>query len=106
MHESVCANVCVARPLVHLQKTKVSQPHNDASAHNEHLFVIVSHKWSKKEEKKENKKGNESKKEKNAWGSRGIKYELMERSLCTAATAKKIKTLIKLLLLAPRYIWT
>lgn len=49
---------------MHLQKTIVSQPHNDASAHNEHLFVIVGHKCSKK--KKERNKGNESKKEKNA----------------------------------------
>lgn len=36
---------------MHLQKTIVSQPHNDASAHNEHLFVIVGHKCSKKEKK-------------------------------------------------------
>lgn len=36
---------------MHLQKTIVSQPHNDASAHNEHLFVIVGHKCSKKKKK-------------------------------------------------------
>ncbi len=63
----LCKRLC-GQALVHLQKTIVSQPHNDASAHNEHLFVIVGHKWSKKR-RKEEIKGNESKKEKNAWAA-------------------------------------
>lgn len=50
----LCKRLC-GQVLMHLQKNIVSQPHNDASAHSEHLFVILGHKCSKK--RKERTKG-------------------------------------------------
>lgn len=85
---------------MHLQKNIVSQPHNDASAHSEHLFVIFSTSVQKRKEKKELK----AKKREECLSSSGIKYELMEWSLDMVVATKK--TLIQFMLLARRYIWT